>query len=62
MKERDEREIENESKRARGQKRGGRRRMVRDEEQEETGVASQAEKLSVSIKDLLCQISMRGLL
>lgn len=31
--ERDEREIEDESRKAIGQKRGGRRRMVRDEEQ-----------------------------
>ena len=62
MKERDEREIENEGRRGRGKKKGGWRGMVRDEEQEETGEASQAEKLSVSIKDLLCQISMRGLL
>lgn len=45
-------------------KRGGRRRMVRDEEYERERLVwpAKQKRLSVSIKDLLCQISMRGLL
>lgn len=67
VKMRDEREIEDEIRGASAQVRGlkekdGERRRAKENEMERLVWLAKQKRLSVSIKDLLCQISMRRLL